>query len=100
TTNNAARKQQAAFAVTTYVTEARFAVKASSGINSVEQLFGKTVATTTGTTLVQRLRKLERDNTTTFNLLYGKDHADSFLLRISANVTDDFGNVTGLSGRC
>ena len=22
------------------------------------------------------------------------------LLRISANVTDDFGNVTGLSGRC
>jgi len=22
------------------------------------------------------------------------------LLRISANVTEDFGNVTGLSGRC
>jgi len=22
------------------------------------------------------------------------------LVRISANVTDDFGNVTGLSGRC
>ena len=39
TTNNAARKQQVAFAVTTYVTETRFSVKAASGITSVEQLF-------------------------------------------------------------
>ena len=93
TTNNAARKQQVAFAVTTYVTEARFAVKASSGITSAEQLFGKTVATTTGTTLVQRLRKLERDSGASFNLLYGKDHADSFLLlesgRADAFAMDD-----------
>ena len=93
TTNNAARRQQVAFAVTTYVTEARFAVKAASGITSVEQLFGKTVATTTGTTLIQRLRKLERDNNTTFNLVYGKDHADSFLLlesgRADAFAMDD-----------
>jgi glutamate/aspartate transport system substrate-binding protein len=93
TTNNAARKQQVAFAVTTYVTEARFAVKAASGITSVEQLFGKTVATTTGTTLIQRLRKLERDNGVTFNLVYGKDHADSFLLlesgRADAFAMDD-----------
>jgi glutamate/aspartate transport system substrate-binding protein len=93
TTNNAARKQQVAFAVTTYVTEARFAVKTASGITSVEQLFGKTVATTTGTTLIQRLRKLEHDNGVTFNLVYGKDHADSFLLlesgRADAFAMDD-----------
>ena len=93
TTNNAARKQLVAFAVTTYVTEARFAVKTGSGITSVEQLFGKTVATTTGTTLIQRLRKLERDNGVSFNLLYGKDHADSFLLlesgRADAFAMDD-----------
>jgi glutamate/aspartate transport system substrate-binding protein len=93
TTNNAARKQQVAFAITTYVTEARFAVKTASGITSVEQLFGKTVATTTGTTLIQRLRKLERENGVTFNLVYGKDHADSFLLvesgRADAFAMDD-----------
>ena len=93
TTNNAARKLQVAFAVTTYVTEARFAVKTASGITSAEQLFGKTVATTTGTTLVQRLRKLERDNGASFNLLFGKDHADSFLLlesgRADAFAMDD-----------
>lgn len=93
TTNNLARKQQVAFAVTTYVTEARFAVKAASGITSVEQLAGKTVATTTGTTLIQRLRKLERDGNVSFNLVYGKDHADSFLLlesgRADAFAMDD-----------
>jgi glutamate/aspartate transport system substrate-binding protein len=93
TTNNAARKQQVAFAVTTYVTEARFAVKTASGITSVEQLFGKTVATTTGTTLVQRLRKIEHENGVSLNLLFGKDHADSFLLlesgRADAFAMDD-----------
>ncbi len=93
TTNNAARKQQVAFAVTTYVTEARFAVKTASGITSIEQLYGKTVATTTGTTLVQRLRKVEQDKGVTFNLVYGKDHADSFLLlesgRADAFAMDD-----------
>lgn len=93
TSNTAGRKQQVAFAVTTYVTEARFAVKAASGITSVEQLYGKTVATTTGTTLVQRLRKLERDRNVSFNLLYGKDHAESFLLmesgRADAFAMDD-----------
>ncbi|RYY67945.1 MAG: transporter substrate-binding domain-containing protein, partial [Comamonadaceae bacterium] len=43
TTNNATRKQQVAFAVTTYVTEARLAVKAASGIERAEQLKGRTV---------------------------------------------------------
>ena len=92
TTNNNTRKQQVAFAVTTYVTEARLAVKAASGIERAEQLKGKTVVTTTGTTLVQRLRRLERQGVT-MNLVYGKDHADSFLLlesgRAEAFAMDD-----------
>ncbi len=93
TSNTAARKQQVAFAVTTYITEARLAVKTSSGINSVEQLAGKTVVTTTGTTLVQRLRKLDQRNGVKFTTLFGKDHSDSFLLlesgRADAFAMDD-----------
>jgi len=38
------------------------------------------VATTTGTTSVQTLRKHERANGVDFKEIYGKDHADSFLL--------------------
>ena len=60
TTNNAARGKDVAFAVTTYVEEVRIATKANSGIQAIKDLNGKTVATTTGTTSVQTLRKHER----------------------------------------
>lgn len=80
TTNNATRQKDVAFAVTTFVEEVRIAVKASSGITSITQLNGKSVATTTGTTSVQTLRRNERANGIDFKEIYGKDHADSFLL--------------------
>jgi glutamate/aspartate transport system substrate-binding protein len=80
TTNNAARQKQVAFAVTTFVEEVRIAVKANSGITSIAQLNGKSVATTTGTTSVQLLRKNERATGVDFKEVFGKDHADSFLL--------------------
>lgn len=80
TTNNATRQKDVAFAVTTYVEEVRIAVKANSGITSISQLNGKNVATTTGTTSVQTLRRNERAQGINFNEIYGKDHADSFLL--------------------
>ncbi|MGA0571703.1 amino acid ABC transporter substrate-binding protein [Variovorax sp. VNK109] len=93
TTNNTARQKDVSFAVTTYVTEVRTAVKKSSGINSIAQLNGKSVATTTGTTSVALLRKHERGAGVNFNEVYGKDHADSFLLlesgRADAFVMDD-----------
>jgi glutamate/aspartate transport system substrate-binding protein len=80
TTNNAARQKDVAFAVTTFVEEVRIAVKANSGITSIAQLKDKNVATTTGTTSVQLLRKHERANGIDFKEVFGKDHADSFLL--------------------
>jgi glutamate/aspartate transport system substrate-binding protein len=80
TTNNATRQKDVSFAVTTFVEEVRIAVKANSGITSIAQLNGKKVATTTGTTSVQTLRKNERASGINFEEVYGKDHADSFLL--------------------
>ena len=80
TTNNAARQRQVSFLNTTYVEEVRIAVKANSGITTINQLNGKNVSTTTGTTSVQTLRKHERATGVDFKEVYGKDHADSFLL--------------------
>ena len=80
TTNNATRAKDVAFLATTFVEEVRVAVKANSGITSVAQLGGKNVATTTGTTSVQTLRKNKRAAGLDFKEVYGKDHADSFLL--------------------
>ena len=80
TTNNATRQRDVAFLNTTYVEEVRIAVKANSGITGIAQLNGKNVATTTGTTSVQHLSKHERATGMDFKEVFGKDHADSFLL--------------------
>ncbi len=80
TTNNATRQKDVSFLPTTFVEEVRIAVKANSGITSIAQLNGKNVATTTGTTSVQTLRKNERATGVDFKEVFGKDHSDSFLL--------------------
>ncbi|MDP2031935.1 MAG: transporter substrate-binding domain-containing protein [Polaromonas sp.] len=80
TTNNATRLKDVSFLPTTFVEEVRIAVKANSGITSIAQLNGKNVATTTGTTSVQTLRKNERAGGIDFKEIFGKDHSDSFLL--------------------
>jgi glutamate/aspartate transport system substrate-binding protein len=93
TTNNEARQKQVAFAPTTFVTNVRMAVKKASGITGLEQLHGKPVATTTGTTSVQLMRAHEKGKSIDFKEVYGKDHADSFLMletdRSVAFVMDD-----------
>jgi glutamate/aspartate transport system substrate-binding protein len=93
TTNNEARKKQVDFAPTTFVTNVRMAVKKSSGIQSLGQLGSKPVATTTGTTSVQLMRAHEKGKGIDFKEVYGKDHADSFLMletdRAVAFVMDD-----------
>ena len=89
TTNNKARQKDVDFAYTTYVEEVRMAVNKKSGIHSIKDMNGKTVATTTGTTSVQTLRKNERAQNIDFKTVQGKDHADSFLL-LEAGRADAF----------
>jgi glutamate/aspartate transport system substrate-binding protein len=91
TTNNLARQQQVAFAVTSYVSEVRMAVRKDSDLTSIAQL-GGTVAASTGTTAVQLLRKQERV-VARIKTVLGKDHHESFMLlesgRADAFVLDD-----------
>ena len=92
TTNNTARQKDVDFAYNTYMEVVRTAVRANSGIKDLKDLNGKTVATSTGTTSVQILRKNERAQGIAFKEVMGKDHADSFLLldsgRAAASVMD------------
>lgn len=98
TTNNLARQKDVAFAVTTFVEEVRVAVKANSGINNISQLNKKTVATTTGTTSVQTLRKHKKAEGLEFKDVYGKDHADAFLLLESGRADAFVMDATILAG--
>lgn len=85
-TNSVARQKEAAFLNTVFVEEVRIAVKASSGIRNIVQLHGKTVASTTGTTAVQHLRRHERGIGVKFQELYGADHDESFAMLASGKA--------------
>lgn len=93
TTNNLARQKQVAFAVTTYVSEVRMAVRADSPVTSLKEMHGHTVSASAGTTAVQLLRKFARDHSIELPTQLGKDHYESFMLlesgRAKAFVLDD-----------
>jgi len=93
TTNSLERQKQVAFGVSYYVTEIRMVTKASSGVKSLSDLNGKAVVTTTGTTSDRLIREHEKGKSIDVKNLYGKDHAESFLMvetdRAAAFVMDD-----------
>ncbi|MBV8656760.1 MAG: transporter substrate-binding domain-containing protein [Burkholderiales bacterium] len=93
TTNSKERQKQVAFSNSYYVTSVRMVVKANSGIKSLADLNGKAVVTTTGTTSDRLIKQNEAAKNLDIKNLYGKDHAESFLMvetgRAAAFVMDD-----------
>ncbi len=93
TTNNVQRQQQVDFSVAYFVTSVRMGVRKDSGIRDIGDLDGKPVVTTTGTTSDQLIKQNEKGRSIDLRNLYGKDHADSFLMvesgRAVAFVMDD-----------
>jgi glutamate/aspartate transport system substrate-binding protein len=93
TTNSVERQKQVSFGPTYFVINVTAAVKKSSGIKGLADLNGKTISTTSGTTAVPLLKKYDKTANVEIKEIYGKDHAESFLLlaqdRTSAFVMDD-----------
>jgi glutamate/aspartate transport system substrate-binding protein len=93
TTNSVERQKQVAFSVAHYVTSVRMAVKVGSGIKRLDDLNGKAVVTTTGTTSDRYIKQNEQGKQIDVKNIYGKDHAESFLIlesgRAVAFVMDD-----------
>jgi glutamate/aspartate transport system substrate-binding protein len=90
TTNNADRNKQVAFAINYFYTGTRFIVKTASGIKTLEDLKGKKVVSTTGTTNYQVLRKFNAEKALGFELLAAKEHSESLLL-VQQDRADAFG---------
>lgn len=90
TTNNSERGKQVTFAINYFYTGTRFLTKADSGIKSINDLKGKKVVSTTGTTNYQILRNLNDEKKYGFELLGAKDHADA-LLMVESGMAQAFG---------
>lgn len=93
TTNTTARQQQVDFAPSHFVAGVGALVKKGSGINSFDDLEGKTIATVAGSTSIQLLRAYRKNEKAEFNEISAKDTAETFLLlqsaRAQAMILDD-----------
>jgi glutamate/aspartate transport system substrate-binding protein len=93
TTNNVERQKQVAFAPTTFVSGNRLLAKKASNINSLNDLKGKTLVSTAGTTSMRQVTALNTEKNLGMNILSAKDHAEAFLMvetgRAVAFLMDD-----------
>jgi glutamate/aspartate transport system substrate-binding protein len=93
TTNNLERQKQVAFTITHFVTANRFVSKKSAALKTVDDLKGKTVVSTSGTTNIKQITEIGAQKGLNLNILAAKDHAEAFLMvengRAAAFVMDD-----------
>ena len=80
TTNNSERGKQVQFATNYFYTGTRFLVKSGTTVKSIEDLKGKTIVSTSGTTNYKILRNLNEEKKLGMDLLAAKDHAESALM--------------------
>ena len=75
TTNNAERRQKVAFTVPHFITGARLLVKSASTIDRVEDLNGKKLVSTKGTTPLKAADQANRERLMGITILEAPDHA-------------------------
>jgi glutamate/aspartate transport system substrate-binding protein len=78
TTNTRDRQKEVAFAYTTFVAGIKMLAKKSSNISGVDDLRGKTVVVTKGTTSEQMVKQMNEDRILNLTILEAKDHNESF----------------------
>lgn len=78
TTNNPARQKQVSFTITHFVAAARFASRKADNLRTLEDLRGKTVVSTSGTTNIRLVARLNVKKKLGMNIIAAKDHAEAF----------------------
>lgn len=75
TTNNAERRKKVAFTVPHFITGARLLVRADSPINRIEDLAGKKLVSTKGSTPLRAVSQANRERLMGLDILEAPDHA-------------------------
>jgi glutamate/aspartate transport system substrate-binding protein len=93
TTNNIERQKQVGFTNTHFLTASRYVTKKASKIASIDDLKGKTVTSTSGTTNIKQLNDVNNERKLGINIIPANGHAEAFLMvetdRAVAFVMDD-----------
>jgi len=80
TTNNVERQKQVSYTNTHFLTATRIVTKKASNIKSVDDLKGKTIVSTSGTTNIKQMNELNTAKNLGMTILAAKDHAEAFLM--------------------
>lgn len=75
TTNNTERRQKVAFTIPHFITGARLLVRADSKIERIEDMEGKKLVSTKGTTPLKAVEAANRERLLHINILEAPDHA-------------------------
>ncbi|MDH3220884.1 MAG: amino acid ABC transporter substrate-binding protein [Gammaproteobacteria bacterium] len=93
TTNNLTRQKQVDYLPTTFITGTKIASKKGSGITEIEDLEGKTIALSLGTTNEKAIKRVAGEKGININTLMVKDHPQGWLAvesgRADAYASDD-----------
>ena len=93
TTNNVARQEQVWFTMTHFVTANRWVFKKSANIKKLEDLKGKTVVSTAGTTNIKQMTEINAAQNLGMNIISANGHPEAFQMvetgRAVAFVMDD-----------
>jgi len=93
TTNNLTRQKQVDYLPTTFITGTKIASKKGSGITEIEDLEGKTIALSLGTTNEKAIKRVAEENGINIKTLMVKDHPQGWLAvesgRADAYASDD-----------
>lgn len=93
TTNNAERQKQVWYTNTHFLTASRYVTKRANKIGKIDDLKGKTIVSTAGTTNIKQATEANVARKLGMNIIPAKDHAEAFLMvetdRAVAFVMDD-----------
>jgi glutamate/aspartate transport system substrate-binding protein len=93
TTNNLDRQKQVSFTNTHFVTANRWVAKKSSNIHSLNDLKGKTIVSTAGTTNIKQITEINAAQNLGMNIISANGHPEAFQMvetgRAVAFVMDD-----------
>ena len=93
TTNNLTRQKQVDYLSTTFITGTKIASKKDSGITEIEDLEGKTIALSLGTTNEKAIKRVAKEKGINIKTLMVKDHPQGWLAvesgRADAYASDD-----------
>jgi|CXWK01.1.fsa_nt_gi glutamate/aspartate transport system substrate-binding protein len=102
TTNTLTRQKQVEFSHVTFIGGTRLLVKVKSGVKEVEDLKGRPISVSQGTTNERVIKGLSDKLDLGIKVLNVKDHGEGFLSlesgRVEANVSDDI-QLMGLRSR-